>query len=81
MYTTRFCPYCMMARHLLGRKGAPFVEVPVDGDPAKRTEMSEKSGGGCTVPQIFIGDTYVGGYDEMAAMDSRGDLDRLLADT
>ncbi len=81
MYATRFCPYCMMARHLLKSKGVAFEEIRVDGDPALRQSMRERAGGRHTVPQIFIGDTHIGGYDDMAALDRDGRLDRLLADS
>lgn len=79
IYTTRFCPYCVHARQLLQHKGADFDEIAVDGDRAMRARLVEMSGGSTTVPQIWIGDTYVGGCDELVALERRGQLDALLA--
>lgn len=79
MYTTQFCPYCMMAKRLLQSKGVAIEEIRVDQDPARRQEMLERSGGRRTVPQIFVGETHVGGFDDMSALDRRGGLDPLLA--
>ncbi len=80
MYATGVCPYCIRAEQLLRRKGVTDIEkVRVDLDPARRDEMLERSGGRRTVPQIFIGDTYVGGSDELHALDHEGKLDPLLA--
>ena len=78
MYTTRFCPYCMAARQLLGAKGVEFADIAVDGDAALRSEMAAQAGGAHTVPQIWVGDTHVGGYTELAALEQRGELDNLL---
>ena len=78
MYSTRVCPYCRMAEALLTRKGITFEKIMVDEDPRRRDEMVHRSGRR-TVPQIFIGQTHVGGYIEIAALDSRGELDELLA--
>ena len=78
LYTTRWCPYCLMAKRLLGDKGVRYEEIPVDGDPARREQMRQEAGGGWTVPQIFIGDRHIGGFDDMAALDRRGELDPLL---
>lgn len=78
MYTTAVCPFCQMAERLLQAKGAEIEKVRVDLDPAQRTAMMEKTGRR-TVPQIYIGDTHVGGYDELAALDRAGGLDPLLA--
>ena len=64
MYTTRFCPYCMRARQLFQRRGWAYEEISVDGNPGLRSEMIEKSGRH-TVPQIWIGDQHVGGYDDL----------------
>ena len=69
IYTTPFCPYCVRAKSLLGKKGVPFEEVDVMMDDKARKEMLERSGGARTVPQIFIGDTHVGGCDELHALD------------
>ena len=79
MYTTAVCPYCIRAEQLLRRKGVGEIEkVRVDLDPAQRTLMMERTGRR-TVPQIFIGDTWVGGCDELHALDHEGKLDGLLA--
>ena len=78
IYTTPWCPYCSAAKSLLEQKGIEYSEVDVV-DPAKRAAMIEKAHGRRTVPQIFIGETHVGGYDDMAALDRRGQLDPLLA--
>lgn len=79
LYTTPFCGYCMAAKRLLTAKSVAFAEIDVSGDPAKRAEMVQRSGGGRTVPQIFIGETHVGGFDDMNALDRAGKLDPLLA--
>jgi len=78
VYSTRICPYCMMAKRLLQSKGVAYDEVLVDVNPARRDEMMQKTGRR-TVPQIFIGATHVGGYDDLAALDRAGKLDPLLA--
>jgi glutaredoxin 3 len=78
MYTTAVCPYCQMAERLLQAKGAEIDKVRVDLDPAQRAAMMDKTGRR-TVPQIYIGDTHVGGYDDLAALDRAGKLDPLLA--
>ncbi|MBP6563567.1 MAG: glutaredoxin 3 [Neisseriaceae bacterium] len=79
MYTTQVCPYCMMAKNLLKQKGVTnVIEVRVDLDPAVRDEMIELTGRR-TVPQIFIGDTHVGGFDDLSALNTQGKLDALLA--
>ena len=78
MYSTTFCPYCERARALLKRKGVPFREIKVDEDPSQREVMLQRSGGRRTVPQIFIGDRHVGGYDDLYALDRAGGLDPLL---
>jgi glutaredoxin 3 len=78
MYSSEFCPYCQMAERLLRAKGVTKIEkIRVDLEPEKRAEMMGKTGLR-TVPQIFIGDTHVGGYDELAALDQAGGLDALL---
>lgn len=79
MYATDWCPYCARARRLLEDKGVPFEEIDVEMRPGARAEMIERSGGRSTVPQIFIGDTHVGGSDDLLALDDSGGLDRLLA--
>jgi glutaredoxin 3 len=79
IYTTPICPYCVRAKQLLKKKGAAFEEVDVFMDTKARKEMEEKSGGARTVPQIFIGDTHVGGSDDLYALESDGKLDPLLS--
>lgn len=79
LYTSPTCGYCHAAKRLLTAKGVSFSEVNVAADPAKRAEMMQRSNGGRTVPQIFIGSTHVGGYDDMAALEHAGKLDALLA--
>ena len=78
MYTTAVCPYCIRAKQVLKAKGvAQIEEIRVDTDPAERSKMMELTGRR-TVPQIFIGDTHVGGCDDLIALDSRGGLVPLL---
>jgi glutaredoxin 3 len=77
MYTTAVCPYCMMAERLLVSKGVEIEKVRIDLDPARRAEMMEKTGRR-TVPQIYVGETHVGGYDDLAALERAGKLDPLL---
>ena len=79
MYTTQVCPYCVRAKALLKQRGVAHIEeVRVDLDPAARDHMVEITGRR-TVPQIFIGDTHVGGCDDLIALDQRGGLSALLA--
>ena len=79
MYCTAVCPYCVRAAQLLQRKGVREIEkIRVDLQPELRVAMMEKTGRR-TVPQIYIGGEYVGGYDELAALDRAGGLDKLLA--
>ncbi len=78
IYTTPWCPYCHAAKSLLDEKGVPYEEVDAL-DPEIRAAMMERAHGRRTVPQIFSGETHVGGYDDMAALDRRGQLDPLLA--
>ena len=78
MYTTAVCPFCQMAERLLREKGiAEIDKIRVDLDPEQRSAMMEKTGRR-TVPQIYIGDTHVGGFDELAALHRAGKLDPLL---
>lgn len=77
LYTTAVCPYCVAAKNFLKAKGASYSEVRVDTDTIARTEMMEKSKR-TSVPQIFIGGTHVGGYDDMVALDRAGGLMPLL---
>ena len=79
IYTTPFCPYCLMAKRLLTKKGAVFEEIDVSGNPALREELRIKAGGRTTVPQIWIDDVHIGGCDELYALDHAGKLDPLLA--
>ena len=79
MYSTGTCPYCIMAERLLRSRGVTEIEkIRVDLDSARRTEMMERTG--CrTVPQIYIGDTHVGGYDDLVQLDRTDELAKLLA--
>ena len=77
MYVNSWCPYCAAARALLGSKGVKVAEIDIEALPERRAEMITRSGRQ-TVPQIFIGPTHVGGYDDMAALDRVGKLDLLL---
>ena len=79
MYSTGTCPYCIMAERLLTAKGVAAIDkIRVDLEPAKRDEMTVKTGRR-TVPQIFIGAQHVGGFDDLSALDRAGGLDSLLA--
>jgi len=79
MYSTAVCPYCIQAERLLKAKGVDAIEkIRVDLQPEQRDLMIEKTGRR-TVPQIFIGDTHVGGFDDLSALDRAGGLDPLLA--
>ena len=78
MYSTAVCPYCNMAERLLKSKGIDEIEkIRIDLDPEQRTLMMEKTGRR-TVPQIYIGETHVGGFDDLSALDREGKLDPLL---
>jgi glutaredoxin 3 len=77
MYTTSWCPYCDRARRLLARKNVAVEEIDVEAAPQKRAEMQQRSGRR-TVPQIFIGETHVGGSDDLHALEDAGKLDALL---
>lgn len=78
VYTKQYCPYCVMAKRMLKGKGVDFTEISVDNDQAMMQKMMRESGQR-TVPQIWIGSTHVGGYDDMAALQKQGKLDPLLA--
>jgi glutaredoxin 3 len=81
MYTTAVCPYCIMAERLLRAKGVNDIEkIRVDLEPQLRADMMQKTGRR-TVPQIYIGDTHVGGFDDLSALDRAGKLDALLQHT
>ena len=79
IYTKPYCPYCVRALALLERKGADFEEIEAAFDPEKKAEMVQRANGARTFPQVFIGETHVGGSDELHALDARGGLDALLA--
>jgi glutaredoxin 3 len=78
MYSTNWCGYCQRARNLLERKGVAVREIKLDDEPDQRTVMLQRTGGQRTVPQIFVGELHVGGYDELAALDRSGELNKLL---
>jgi glutaredoxin 3 len=77
IYTTRYCPYCRAATALLLEKNVPFTEIDVTGDDAARAELRTRTGRR-TVPQVFIGEQSIGGYDDLAALDRAGRLDEML---
>ncbi|MDB5772289.1 MAG: grxC [Burkholderia sp.] len=80
MYSTAICPYCIMAERLLKAKGVEAIEkIRIDTEPELRAEMMQKTGRR-TVPQIYIGETHVGGFDDLSALDRAGKLDPLLQD-
>ncbi|MEL6569180.1 MAG: glutaredoxin 3 [Pseudomonadota bacterium] len=79
IYTRAFCPFCTRALKLLNDKGADFTEIDAGMDAAKKTEMVQRAGGARTFPQIFVGDTHIGGCDDMMALERAGKLDPLLA--
>ena len=79
IYTRGFCPFCTRAVGLLKKKNVDFEEIDAGMDPEKKAEMIQRSNGGRTFPQIFIGDTHIGGCDEMMALERSGKLDTLLA--
>jgi len=74
LYTRRWCGYCFAARRLLDQLGIHYAETPLDRQPELRSQISQKAGGWPTVPLIFIGDRFVGGYTEIAALHRRGEL-------
>ncbi|WP_333682994.1 glutaredoxin 3 [Pontibaca methylaminivorans] len=80
IYSSPLCGYCHAAKGLLKRKGVRFTEIDVLSDPDRKPEMIKRAGGRRTVPQIFIGDTHVGGCDELHALERAGKLDPLLAE-
>jgi glutaredoxin 3 len=80
IYTTRFCGHCHRAKRLLAQKGVPFEEIDVTGDWDARDRLMEKAGGRTSVPQIWIGDTHVGGSNELAELERDGQLDALLSE-
>ncbi|MGA9342422.1 MAG: glutaredoxin 3 [Rhodanobacteraceae bacterium] len=78
-YTSATCLYCVGAKNLLTRLGLEFEEIRIDLDPSRREEMLARSGGRRSVPQIFINDTYIGGYEDLVAADRSGKLAQILA--
>ena len=77
MYSTRFCPFCMRARSLLDGKAIEYADIAVDEQPQLRREMMQRSGRQ-TVPQIWIGEQHIGGFDDLALLERQGRLDELL---
>ena len=78
VYSTAVCPYCVAAKNLLKARGLEWTEVRVDTDPEQRETMLARSGGARTVPQIFVNDQHVGGFEELAAADRSGKLKQML---
>lgn len=78
IYSSMFCPFCHRAKKLLKQKSVEFDEIDVMMNSGRKQEMMDRANGSHTVPQIFIGDTHVGGCDELYALESKGELDRLL---
>lgn len=78
IYLTRTCPYCIRAKGLLDRKGAPYQAIDVGADPARRAEMTQRANGRRTVPQIFIDGRHIGGCDDLQKLERSGGLDPLL---
>lgn len=79
IYTSPLCGFCHAAKRLLTQKGAEFTEIDVLAEPARKPEMMQRANGRHTVPQIFVGDTHVGGCDELYALERAGKLDALLS--
>ena len=79
IYTRQLCSYCARAKQLLEKKGVAFEEKDASHSPELRKEMMQRSNGGATFPQIFIGDEHIGGSDDMMALDRAGKLDAMLA--
>ncbi len=78
IYTTQLCPYCIAAKRMLKKKGATFTEINAS-DASTRQEMLERSNGQRTVPQIFIGERHIGGFDDLSELDALDELEPLLA--
>lgn len=78
IYTWRFCPFCIRAKHLLGQKGVNYTEYAIDGDETARNEMAKRSGGKRSLPQIFINQKHIGGCDDLYQLESLKQLDPLL---
>jgi len=79
LYTTPFCGYCMAAKRLLADKGVAFDEIDLFAEPERRSEMIGRARGGRSVPQIFVGDEHIGGFNEVYELDRSGRLDPMLA--
>ena len=79
IYTSPLCGFCHAAKRLLTSKGVDYTEVDVWAEPGRKEEMIQRANGGRTVPQIFVGDTHVGGSDDLHALERAGKLDALLA--
>jgi len=77
LYVKQWCPYCQSAKRLLEQKGRAWQEIDIEAEPERRAEMIRRSGRS-TVPQIWIGERHVGGYDDLAALETAGELDALL---
>ncbi len=80
IYTSANCSYCVRAKMLLQRKGVAFEEYYIDSDPVKRKEMQQRTNNARTVPQIFINDRLIGGFDDLWALDQKKELDKLLSE-
>lgn len=79
IYSTVMCPFCVRAKDLLKQKGVKYTEYFIEKDSAKLAEMKKRTNNARTVPQIFVGDVYIGGFNELAAKDKSGELDKLLS--
>ena len=79
IYSSPLCGFCHAAKRLLNGKGVNFSETDVLAQPAKKNEMIQRANGGWTVPQIFIGDKHIGGFDDLNALERAGKLDKILA--
>lgn len=79
IYTANYCPYCTRAKDLISSKGQKYTELDITHDDDARAELVTKANGQRTVPQIFINDQHIGGFDDLAALDKKGELDALLA--
>jgi|TARA_R110001592_G_scaffold96947_4_gene277948 glutaredoxin 3 len=79
IYSSNYCPFCIRAKQILDVKGVKYNEISVDGQPKVRAQMSRLAGGATSVPQIWIGDTHVGGCDQLQTLERSGKLDGMLA--
>jgi glutaredoxin 3 len=80
IYATPFCGYCLAAKRILKEKGVAFEEIDVFAEPGRRAEMTQRAAGRTTVPQIFIGEAHVGGFDDIYELERSGRLDPMLND-